>query len=122
MTGRPPLIYLLCLSLLFSVCCDWVKECEATLFVYRMDGEDAPPPEFSDEWDVAYAALPWSDLDEEHFGVAHRLDMSQSSLGPVGIEEGVNRTPLVNGTETSPSLSPCERKDPHHENCLGPRA
>ena len=95
MTERPPLIYLICLSLLLPVCSDWVKECEATLFVYRIGGEDAPPPEFPDQWDVAFVSIPWSSVDEELFGAAHRLDMSQSSIGPVRIEAGVNQTPLV---------------------------
>ena len=95
MSGRPLWISHICLSLLLPVSGGWLGECEATLYVYRIGGEDAPPPEFPDQWDVAFVSIPWSSVDEELFGAAHRLDMSQSSIGPVRIEAGVNQTPLV---------------------------
>ena len=83
------------LALSFYLCVG-AQESESKLYVYRIGGAELPPPTFSEEWDPpTFVQLPWSDLDEAHFGSASLVDLSQDFILPEQVDPETNLTPLV---------------------------
>jgi hypothetical protein len=71
-------------------------ELGATRFLYRIGGQETPP-EVPEGWDVEFVWQPWSDIDEERFGVTELIDLSQEFIAPQGLDPDQNQTPLVRG-------------------------
>ena len=82
---------LLRLFLVGSLCCG-LAEVEA-LTVYRIGGEDLPPPEV--DGDFEFVQLAWADVDEKQLGRIDLLEVATHSIEPQRLDPTVNLTPLI---------------------------
>ena len=82
---------LLRLFLVGSLCCG-LAEVEA-LTVYRIGGEDLPPPEV--DGDFEFIQLSWADVDEKQLGRIDLLEVATHSIEPQRLDPTVNLTPLI---------------------------
>ena len=57
----------------------------ATKILYRIGGQNLPPPEFPDSWDVQFESLSGAEVNESGFGTADLVDLSQEFIAPVGL-------------------------------------
>ncbi|MEE2659681.1 MAG: gliding motility-associated C-terminal domain-containing protein [Candidatus Latescibacterota bacterium] len=65
------------------------------LTVYRIGGENLPPPEIGGEFE--FVQIPWVDVDPLSHGLADLVDLTQDSIAPLQMDANVNLTPKIKG-------------------------
>ena len=65
------------------------------LVVFRIGGEDLPPPDLPEEAELEFRQLSWRDVDENRFGLAALVDLEESHLSPVHLDPDINLVPLL---------------------------
>ncbi len=88
---RGKLLRLLSAVLVGSLCYG-LAEVEA-LTVYRIGGEELPPPEV--DGDFEFVQLSWADVDEKQLGRIDLLEVATHSIEPQRLDPTVNLTPLI---------------------------
>ena len=88
---RRNVLRLLWAALVGSFCCG-LAAVEA-LTVYRIGGEDLPPPEV--DGDFEFVQLAWADVDEKQLGRIDLLEVATHSIEPQRLDPTVNLTPLI---------------------------
>ena len=93
----------------------WVEHSSATLYVYRLGGDDLPAPEFPAHWDAEFVPLKWSQIDDELFGNARLVDPSRSFMSPEHLDPAINITPTLasrpEGRITAIGINGWQRED-----------
>ena len=88
---RGNLLRLLSAALVGSFC--YGLAAVEALTVYRIGGEDLPPPEV--DGDFEFIQLSWADVDEKQLGRIDLLEVATHSIEPQRLDPAVNLTPLI---------------------------
>lgn len=86
------------LQLLFAFCaCCLLASASHALTIYRIGGEDLPPPaEVEQDPSIQFVQLSWN-VDEKNSGLADLIEITPNFIEPQRLDPEVNLTPLIRG-------------------------